>query len=63
MDGDMSRAKIQDKLNLANRVNFIKTYLNPAIEMDFIELTIPDKPKSRNQKYRLTLKGLEYKAK
>ena len=27
------------------------TYLNPAIELQLIRMTVPDKPRSRNQRY------------
>lgn len=37
--------------------------LNPLIEMGFIEMTIPGKPTSSKQKYRLTEKGREFIAK
>jgi ATP-dependent DNA helicase RecG len=53
----MSRKQTQDILQLKGRANFEERYLKPAIETGFIELTIPDKPQSRLQKYRLTEKG------
>jgi ATP-dependent DNA helicase RecG len=31
--------------------------LKPALKAGFIEMTIPEKPNSRLQKYRLTKKG------
>lgn len=40
-----------------NRTRFRTTILQPLIEADLIEPTIPDKPTSRLQKYRLTEKG------
>ena len=40
-------------VGLTHRATFQKNYLNPAIEANLIERTIPDKPKSPKQKYRL----------
>jgi hypothetical protein len=48
-------------LTIKNRDYFRTEYLNPAIKEGYIELTIPDKPKSVLQKYRLTEKGLKLK--
>ena len=59
--GEMTRLELQDSLKLSDRMNFLKKYLKPAIESGLIELTIPDKPKSRNQRYRLTELGKEMK--
>ena len=55
--GNMSRKEIQDKLKLKARENFEQNYLKPSIYLDFIEMTIPEKPNSRLQKYRITDKG------
>jgi predicted HTH transcriptional regulator len=57
--GEMNRLQIQEKLGLKGRDNFIKNYLQPAINEGFIELTNPEKPNSPKQSYRLTEKGLE----
>jgi ATP-dependent DNA helicase RecG len=57
MRGEMIRQEIQKRLGLKGRANFEDRYLKPAIEAEFIELTIPDKPTSRLQKYRLSPKG------
>ena len=40
-------------LNLKSRANF-EAYLKPAVDAGYIEMLIPDKPRSRLQKYRLT---------
>ena len=53
----MTRKALQDRLGLRGADNFRKLYLIPAIDIGLIEMTIPDKPKSRLQKYRLTEKG------
>jgi hypothetical protein len=42
---------------LRNRRRLRETYLAPALASGLIEPTIPDKPTSRLQKYRLTEKG------
>ena len=49
-------------LQLRHRVNFMKNYIRPALEEEFIEMTAPDTPKSVKQKYRLTEKGQKLKA-
>ena len=59
MKGVLTREEIQSKLQLANRDYFRKEYLKPALDSGLIEMTIPRKPTSRNQKYRLTTKGKE----
>jgi len=44
-------------LSLRHEDYFREAYLVPAIEAGYVEMTIPDKPKSSKQKYRLTAKG------
>ena len=46
-----------EKLSLKGRDNFEKLYLAPALEAGLVERTIPDKPNSRLQQYRLTDKA------
>ncbi len=57
MDGEMSRKEIQEKLGLSDEKHFREFYQQVAISIGLIEMTIPDKPKSSLQKYRLTEKG------
>jgi ATP-dependent DNA helicase RecG len=46
-----SRKEIMEYLNLSHAANFRKLYLNPLLEAEKLRRTIPDKPKSVNQKY------------
>ena len=39
------------------RPHFLATYLNPALKAGLVEMTLPDKPTSRNQRYRRTSAG------
>jgi hypothetical protein len=57
MDGDMSRSALQQVLGLKHRDSFVEACVQPALEAGLIEMTIPDKPKSRLQKYRIIDKG------
>lgn len=45
------QAVICGKIGLKAREGFRRNYLHPAIEMNLIRMTIPDKPNSRNQRY------------
>jgi hypothetical protein len=45
--------ELMSLLGLSHRPTFQQNYLNPAIEAELIERTIPDKPKSPKQRYRL----------
>ncbi|MDC9715605.1 MAG: hypothetical protein PSN36_07315 [Gammaproteobacteria bacterium] len=41
-------------LKRSNKTKFKQTILTPLVELGFFELTLPEKPTSPNQKYRLT---------
>ena len=51
-DKEMSAADIMNELELSHRPTFRNNYLAPALNKGIIERTIPDKPNSKNQKYR-----------
>ncbi|MFV9691714.1 MAG: Fic family protein, partial [Desulfobacteria bacterium] len=54
---EMKRTDIQEALALRHEDYFREAYLIPAITAGMIEMTIPDKPTSSKQKYRVTEKG------
>lgn len=43
--------EIMEYIGIKHRPTFIYSYLNPLIEEKKIEMTIPEQPKNRNQKY------------
>ncbi|MEW6773397.1 MAG: Fic family protein [Bacteroidota bacterium] len=61
--GEHNRQELQNKVNIKDREYFRKEYLQKALNLGLIEMTIPDKPNSKNQKYRLTPLGLNMKKK
>ena len=61
MNSEMKRSEIQDLLGLKHDDYFRVNYILPALELNFIEMTIPDKPNNPNQKYRLTKLGFKLK--
>ena len=60
LKGEMTRDEIQSVLQLKDRKSFRQSYIKPALDELFIEMTIPNKPNSRMQKYRLTPKGIAF---
>lgn len=42
---------LMDQLGLKSRETFRKNYMNPAMKLHIVEMTIPDKPNSKNQRY------------
>jgi ATP-dependent DNA helicase RecG len=57
LKGSLGNVEILAELGLRNRRRMRENYLTPALKAGLIEYTIPDKPNSRLQKYRLTIKG------
>lgn len=55
--GEMGREALQSALGLSDRKSFRERYLKPALAEGLVEMTVPDKPNSRLQKYRLTDEG------
>jgi Fic family protein len=51
--GEMSGNELQIALGLSDRKSFRERYLLPALKAGLVEMTLPDKPKSRLQKYRI----------
>jgi len=56
-DSEHGRQELQERLGLKGEENFRTLYLVPALELGLVEMTRPDAPRSRLQKYRLTPKG------
>ncbi|WP_291483147.1 Fic family protein [Cyclonatronum sp.] len=57
LQGEKTRAELQELLKLTDKKNFRTSYLNEALRLGLIELVMPDKPQSSSQRYRLTKKG------
>lgn len=53
MEDDVSYSsnELMQKLNLKAKEGFRRNYFRPAIDQNLIYMTIPDKPKSKNQRY------------
>jgi predicted HTH transcriptional regulator len=60
---EKSTLEIANLLNLKDRIGVMRNYIQPALKQGLIEMTIPDKPNSRLQKYRLTVLGKQLKEK
>jgi ATP-dependent DNA helicase RecG len=52
-----SREELQRVLGLKDRMHFQKAYLEPLLAAGWLEMTFPDKPRSRLQRYRITAAG------
>jgi len=56
-DGEKSSGALRSVLGIKHRPTFRDNHLHPALDAELIEMTIPEKPSSSKQKYRLTDKG------
>lgn len=61
LKGEKSRQDLMNKLDLRHSPSFRELYLQPSLDVGLIEMTQPDKPKSKSQNYRLTKKGIDLK--
>lgn len=51
---------LMNAVGISHRPTFLYSYLQPALNVGLVEMTIPDKPRSSKQKYRLTDKGKKW---
>ena len=55
--GEMSRSELMAALRLIDEKHFCRQYQQVAVSLGLVEMTVPEKPQSRLQRYRLTPKG------
>ena len=58
--GEVTREQLQIATGMKDREHFRKEYLNVLLNCGLLDMTIPDKPRSSRQRYRLTAKGREF---
>jgi ATP-dependent DNA helicase RecG len=56
-DGPRKSSEIAAELGYSTRTRNVRSALKKLLEGGLLELTVPDKPNSRNQKMRITDKG------
>jgi ATP-dependent DNA helicase RecG len=54
---DSAITKLMELIGRSDPTNFRNQVLKPLLEDGLLDLTVPDKPHSSKQKYRLTEKG------
>ena len=60
---ESSALELMKILKRSNKSKFKTAIINPLLDQNFLELTIPDSPKSPSQKYRLTGKFVKKRTK
>lgn len=58
--GALSKSAIARNLGKEKPTRYLNDLMRQLLEQDMVEYTIPDKPQSRLQKYRLTKKGKQF---
>jgi predicted HTH transcriptional regulator len=61
-EGELTRQEIQARLGLSDEKHFREHYQQPAVAAGLVAMTIPDKPRSSRQRYRLTAAGRALRA-
>ncbi|MDE0457080.1 MAG: Fic family protein [Chromatiales bacterium] len=56
-DGPRSAAEVMAVIGMSHRPTFRNNYIRPALEAGLVEMTRPESPTARNQRYRLTARG------
>ncbi|NTU44153.1 MAG: hypothetical protein HGA99_01345 [Chlorobiaceae bacterium] len=59
LPGEINRDELMKIIGVKDRMYFMRSYLKPAIAAGFIEMTFPERPRSKNQRYRLTERGFD----
>lgn len=54
-----SRDDLQRAAGITDRKHFRTRYIEPLLAAGWLEMTVPDKPRSSKQRYRVTATGLE----
>jgi len=57
MTGPMGKAEIARKLGKSKPTRYLNELMAHLVQQVFVQYTLPEKPNSRMQKYRLTEKG------
>jgi len=57
LKGEMSARRILHAPSLSDRKSFRGRYLLPAPGHALVEIALPESPRARNQRYRLTARG------
>jgi ATP-dependent DNA helicase RecG len=53
-------AEIQAVIGFKHTTYFRRTYLVPLLSVGYLAMTVPDKPRSRMQRYQTTERGAEW---